>query len=94
MRLFAECGEQSILAATCEKSAEYDYSCTCGEVGEVTFLSGQALPHDYTVKVEVSLTVNTTYFYRAYDKHEGRCLGCHGEILRRESRANLPRMGD
>lgn len=34
--------------ATCEAAAKYYYSCSCGEVGEETFVSGEALGHYFS----------------------------------------------
>lgn len=34
-------------SASCEREAEYFYSCECGEVGDVTFKYGEALGHEY-----------------------------------------------
>ena len=38
--------------ATCEKAAQYYFSCECGEKGEKTFSSGELLPHDYSAEIE------------------------------------------
>ena len=58
-------------SATCETTATYYYSCTCGAKSEETFEYGEILPHAFTVKnvdeqyLKSSATCETaaTYYY-------------------------------
>lgn len=43
-------------SATCEKRAEYYFSCKCGEIGMQTFEYGDLLPHTEAIDTEIKAT--------------------------------------
>ena len=43
-------------SATCEKLAEYYFSCKCGEIGMQTFEYGDLLPHTEAIDTEIKAT--------------------------------------
>ena len=72
-------------AATCEKRAEYYFSCECGEKSEETFEYGELSPH--TVVIDEGIEATCTKSGRSWGKH---CSVCN-EIL--EAQTVIPALG-
>ena len=86
--------------ASCTKQAEYYYSCTCGKIGEESFLHGDLAGHDYYIKsaIEKYLVKEATVKTSAVYYKSCKC-GAMGESmfeygaplqLNEEQKAHLP----
>ena len=77
------------VAATCQAPAEYFYSCSCGEIGEMSFSYGEALSHDFSVadannaslKSDATCQTPAEYFYSCSCGEIGETYFVYGEAL-------------
>ena len=60
-------------AATCTEGPKYYYSCECGEKGTRTFISGNALGHNYSVSRNNGKAATCTAEGKASDMQCSRC---------------------